>query len=80
MKDVVASPVLPGPLDGDDVLRVSHHTDGGGIPLSTGTDGTKPLPFREVLADRTQGNGLLGGEDGLVLPFSNFGTIFVPFG
>ena len=65
MEDVVAAVVLPGPLQGDDVPGIGHHADQAGVPLVAAADGAGAVPLGEVPADGTQGNGRLGGNDGV---------------
>ena len=65
MEDVVAAVVFSGPLHGDDVLGVRHHADDAAVPLVAGADGTQPVPLRQVLADGTERDGVLGVPHGL---------------
>ena len=64
MEDVVAPPVLPAALNGDDVTGVCHHADGGVVPLGVGADGTQ-TSGGQVLAHGTQRNAALGVGNGV---------------
>lgn len=65
MEHMVGPVVFPGPLHGNDILGIGHHTDHAAISFLTGADGAQPLSFREVLTDGAEGNGPLGLQNRL---------------
>ena len=65
MENMVAPGILPGALQGVDVLRVGHHADGGPVPPGAAADGAQAVALGKVLAFRAQGDGALGGDDGV---------------
>ena len=65
MEHMVQALVLTGALHGGHVLGVSHHTDGGLVPLGAGTDGAGAVPIRQILADGAAVDSRLGADDRL---------------
>ena len=60
---MVQAMILPGALDGDQVLGVGDHADGAPVPPGVGADGAQ-LPLGEILAHPAGVDGAAGVQNG----------------